>query len=67
LVFIAKRWAKGFGIEDKNVEERIYIYVKVCAYIKRKKRKRERGERKERKGRKEKKKREKIQGNARRI
>jgi hypothetical protein len=51
LVFISKRWAKGFRIEDKDVEERKNIYVYVCAHI-RKNRERER------KGKKEKEKRE---------
>jgi hypothetical protein len=58
LVFIAKRWAKGFGIEDKDVEERKNIYVYVRAHIRSKKRK----EKKERR-----KKERKIQGKGRRI
>jgi hypothetical protein len=51
LVFIAKRWVKGFGKEDKYVRKDIYIYtyiytyiyiyVCVCAHIRKKERKRE--------------------------
>jgi hypothetical protein len=33
---MSKGWTKGFGIEDKNVEERkneyIYIYVYMCVH-----------------------------------
>jgi hypothetical protein len=57
LVFIAKRWAKGFRIEDKDVEER-KKYVYVCAHTKKKKK---------REKRKEERKKRKIQGKARRI
>jgi hypothetical protein len=57
LVFIAKRWAKGLRIEDKDVEER-KKYVYVCAHTKKKKK---------REKRKEERKKRKIQGKARRI
>jgi flagellar biosynthesis GTPase FlhF len=52
LVFIARIWAQGFGIKDKDVEERIYIYMYVCTYVyvcahtRKKERKREREEKK---------------------
>jgi hypothetical protein len=37
---MSKRWAKGFGIEDKDVEEREkIIYVYVCAHTRKKERK----------------------------
>jgi hypothetical protein len=32
LVFIAKRWAKGFEKEDKDVEERKNIYMYMCVH-----------------------------------
>jgi hypothetical protein len=45
---MSKGWVKGFGIEDKDVEERKKIYVYVCAHTRKKERKREREERKRR-------------------
>jgi hypothetical protein len=50
LVFIAKGWAKGFGIEDKNVEEIKYVCMYMCVH---------KQERKERKEKRPKQKREK--------
>jgi hypothetical protein len=32
LVFIAKRWAKGFGIVDKDVEGKKEKNVYVCGH-----------------------------------
>jgi hypothetical protein len=56
LVFIAKRWVKCFGIEDKDVEKRKNIYMYMCVHTKKEREKRE--ERKE-KEKREKQKREK--------
>jgi hypothetical protein len=53
MVFMSKGWTKGFGIEDKVVEERIYIYTYICVCVcvsartHKKKEKKEREERKE--------------------
>jgi hypothetical protein len=57
MVFMSKGWTKGFGIEDKVVEERIYIYIYiymcvcVCvgAHTQEKREKRERRKKRKRK------------------
>jgi hypothetical protein len=30
---MSKGWTKGFGIEDKNVEERKNEYIYICVYV----------------------------------
>jgi DNA replication protein DnaC len=57
LVFIAKIWVKGFRIEDKDVEEKIYMYM--CVHTQEEKEKER--EREERKRKKRKRKDRKIQ------
>jgi hypothetical protein len=54
LVFIAKRWAKGFGREDKDVRKEICVCVcaRARAHKKRKERKRK-GEKDPRQGKKD--------------
>jgi hypothetical protein len=63
LVFIAKRWAKGFRIGDKYVEERMkYMCICVCTHKKKKIRRKERKKKEKRKERKIKREKDPRQG-----